>query len=63
MTTEMIPRMETVPKLAEELGMSRSSIYDLCRSGTIVHIRIGNRYYVNVDRLIDWLNSQKGEIA
>lgn len=51
-----IPVMLTIEKTAEMTGITKYRLRELCKSGKIVCILCGNKYLINVDRLIDYLN-------
>lgn len=52
-----IPRMETINKAAEITGLSKHFIRQKAISGEIVCVKAGNKYLINVDRLIEYLNN------
>lgn len=54
-----IPRMVPILTLAEETGFSYKSLYLMCKENKIVYIKSGNKYYINVDKFVEYLN--KGE--
>ena len=45
-------------ELANVLGIGRNAAYTLCRQQGFPAIRIGNRYFIPVQALTDWLNEQ-----
>lgn len=55
-TQEAIPRMRSIPAAATETGLSKDFLRKLCRQGRIIHIRVGTKIFINMDRLIDYLN-------
>ena len=52
-----IPIMLTVEKTAEKTGLSKYRVRQLCKEKKIVSVLCGNKYLINLDRLIDYLNS------
>ena len=53
----LIPRMRTIKQTAEETGLAYNYIRNLCLQNKIVYVRAGNKYLINVDKLIDYLNT------
>ncbi len=51
------PRMETINKTAEITGLSKHFIRQKAISGEIVCVKAGNKYLINIDKLIEYLNS------
>ncbi len=58
--TRNIPRMETINKAAEITGLSKYFIRQKAVNGEIVCVKAGNKYLINIDKLIDYLN--KGDL-
>ena len=58
MTETRIPRMRTILECAEETGVSATTIRKLIWKHEIVFIKCGNKYLVNLDRFIDYLNGE-----
>ena len=61
MINRNIPRMETINKAAEIMGLSKHFIRQKAVNGEIVCIRAGNKYLINIDKLIEYLN--KGDLS
>lgn len=55
-----IPVMLTVDKASEVSGLTKYRLRQLCKEKKIVCILCGNKYLINLDRLIDYLN--RGDI-
>ena len=53
-----MPRMRTLKECALETGLNYEFLRKLCLQKKIVHIKSGNKYIVNLDRLIDYLNGE-----
>lgn len=51
-----IPRMETLKNTSELTGLSYSWLRSACLTNQIVHIRTGNKFYINIDKLAEYLN-------
>ena len=56
-STVEAPSMLTIREASREVGLSYNYIRSLCRNGSIVSIRVGNRTLVNREKLIAFLNS------
>ena len=56
-----VPTMLSLIATAEKSGLSYDFLRKACLSGKIVHIRVGNRYLINYEKLIEWLETAKGE--
>lgn len=54
--TVKIPRMVTIREAAQATSISEYAIRKMCRDNRIVHVRVGVKYLVNFDRLIETLN-------
>lgn len=54
---EMYPRMETLRSAAAQTGLPYSTLRNLCLAGQVVHIRVGKKFYVNMGRLAEYLNT------
>lgn len=52
-----IPEMVTISELSERTGLSYSFIRKLCIQNKIVHIRSGNKYLINFNRFLEFLNT------
>jgi len=52
-----IPRMRTIKEASIETGLPYHTIRQLCLDGKITYIKAGNKYLVNLDRFIDFLNA------
>ena len=53
----MPPRMLTINAAAAETGLSAHFVRQLCLQKKIVHVRAGQKYLINVGKLIDFLNT------
>ena len=52
-----IPTMLTISQTAQRTGLSAWYIRKLCWDRKIVFTKSGNRYLVNLEKLIDYLNT------
>lgn len=51
-----VPVMLTIEKAAAMTGITKYRLRELCKARKIVCILCGNKYLINMDRLIDYLN-------
>lgn len=56
------PRMVPLQTLANESGISYKALWLMCKQNRIVHIKSGNKYLVNVDKFIEFLNAGEQEV-
>ena len=56
-TKKYIPHMENIKNTAELLHLPTNFIREKVLTGEIVAVRAGRRYLVNVDKLIEYLNT------
>ena len=52
-----VPKMRTIKETAKETGLAYNYIRNLCLQNKIVYVRAGNKYLVNIDKLIEFLNT------
>lgn len=50
-----LPRMRTIAAAAVEVGLPVHAVRQLVAEGRIVHVRIGRKALVNLDKLIEFL--------
>ncbi len=53
-----IPRMETIKNTAKILGLTEGFVRHKVLAGEVVSVKAGNRYLVNIDKFIDYLNGK-----
>lgn len=51
-----MPTMKKLREAAKETGLSYNHLRQLCLSGKIVCTRVGNRWYINMEKLAEYLN-------
>lgn len=51
-----IPTMLTIEQASEKTGITKYRLRQLCKEKKIVCILCGNKFLINLDRLIDYLN-------
>lgn len=62
-----MPQMKSIKEVSKITGMSYSAVRRLCIQSVIIHIRIGKKYLINLEKLESYLNGeiesdrQKGE--
>ena len=54
-----IPTMLTLQEAAKRTGLAYNYLRKGCMEGTIVHIRCGNKYLVNLEKLVDKMNGEE----
>jgi len=52
-----IPKMATIIETAEITGLAKYHIRQLTLQGKIKHIRAGKKILINIEKLIEYLNS------
>ena len=52
-----IPYMATIKECSQKTGMSYDHIRKLCLAGKIIYVKAGNKYLINMDRFIEFLNT------
>ncbi len=55
--SQAIPRMCSINEASERTGLPDKLIRQLIRSGKVPYIMSGTKYLVNMNRLIDYLNT------
>lgn len=53
-----MPRMKTIREASIECGLSYNCLRQLCLNNQIVHIRVGTKFLINMDKLKDFLNGE-----
>ena len=52
-----IPTMLTIKETASKLGLSDYYLRGLVRSNKIVYVKVGVKYLINLEKLVDFLNN------
>lgn len=52
-----IPVMLTIKATAERFGLPEHFVRNQVNSGVVVAVQSGNKYYVNADKFIEYLNT------
>ncbi len=58
-----MPIMKSIREAAIETGMSYHALRQLCLTGQIVHIRVGTKFLINMDKLKSFLNGEMQDEA
>lgn len=53
---KIIPRLFTVRQAKQYLGIGMNKIYELVKQPNFPTVRIDNKYYVDSERLDDWID-------
>lgn len=61
MTEIQIPTLLTINETAERTGLSRHFIRTLCVTNKIRTIKAGNKYLINLDKFMEFLNNQNSD--
>ena len=56
-----IPEMNTIQVEHELTGLSYDFLRKACLQGKIVHIKVGSKYLINHQKLVEWLQTSHGE--
>ncbi len=56
-----VPTMLTIKDCASKTGLSYDFIRKLCLRNEIIHIKAGNKFLINFEKFIDFLNGEGGE--
>lgn len=54
-----MPTMKKLREAAAISGLSYNHLRQLCLRGEIVCVRVGNRWYINMDKLAEYLNGDR----
>jgi excisionase family DNA binding protein len=60
MTTTMARLLHTIPDAGEQLGIGRSTLYELMAAGVIQTVKIGRRTLIPHDELVRYVDRLKG---
>ena len=56
-----VPRMVTIREAAKETHLAENYIRFLCKTKSIVFVRAGNKYLINYEKLVRFLNGEQEE--
>lgn len=54
----MKPNLITPKELQEYLHCSKTTVYELCKSREFPSFKIGKNFYINADKLPEWIDKQ-----
>mgnify|MGYP007017343073 CR=1 FL=1 len=54
---DKIPTMLTINQTAERSGLATHYVRQLCLQGKVTYCRAGNKYLVNFEKFVDFLNT------
>lgn len=57
-STQKIPRMLGIRETAQLFGLPQHFVRQLVIKGEIISVKAGNRYLVNCDKLVEYLNGE-----
>ena len=55
-----LPTMIKLQEAADLTGLPYYRIWKLCRENKVVNIRAGKRFYINKEKLMNYLNGESG---
>jgi len=55
-----VPTMCSIKEMQEKTGFTYRQLMRMCKENKISHIRTGNKYLINYEKFIDYLNT--GEV-
>lgn len=53
----VIPTMKTLKEAAQITGLSYDHLRKLCLQDKIVYVRAGSKFLINMEKLVDFLNT------
>ena len=56
-----MPEMIPIKEAAQRTGLSYDFLRKACLKGQIIHIRAGTKILINFGKLVEWLNTSRGE--
>ena len=56
----IVPTMLPIKEVSSRTGLRYEFLRQLCLNGEIVHIRTGNKYLINYEKFLEYLNGNKG---
>ena len=63
MTSNVTRLLHTIPGALDQLGIGRSTLYELMASGAIQTVKIGSRTLIAHDELVRYVDSLKAGAA
>lgn len=59
-TTTTTPIMQSIKQACKTTGLSMYFLRKGCKEGTIPHVRVGNRYRIDMPKMLEYLRSIEG---
>lgn len=56
----IVPTMLPLKEVSSRTNLRYEFLRQLCLSGEIVHVRTGNKYLINYEKFLEYLNGNKG---
>lgn len=56
----IVPTMLPLKEVSSRTNLPYEFLRQLCLSGEIVHVRTGNKYLINYEKFLEYLNGNKG---
>ena len=56
-----LPKMATINECAKTVGLAKYHIRQLVLQGKVKYVKAGKKYLINVDSLIEYLNSGEAQ--
>lgn len=55
-----VPTMLPIKEVSSRTGLRYEFLRQLCLNSEIVHVRAGNKYLINYEKFLEYLNGNKG---
>ena len=59
---EKYPDIVSVNDVCNMTTLCKTSVYNLLRKGEIAHVRVGTKYIIPRDKVVDWITVKCGTI-
>lgn len=56
----IVPTMLPLKEVSSRTNLRYEFLRQLCLNGEIVHVRTGNKYLINYEKFLEYLNGNKG---
>ncbi len=56
-----VPTMCSIKEMQEKTGFTYRQLMRMCKENKIVHIRVGNKYLINYEEFINYLNTGEAD--
>lgn len=58
-----VPTMVTIQEASDLTHINYHALWKMCKTNKIVHIKCGNRYLINMEKLVEFLNQGIQEVG